>query len=1522
MSEAGGPANQSGILYQNSIAALYLGRLLDMQERSPNEQIERVRVEAPEHVDDIVVTFLDGHSEYHQAKEKLEIGHKVWGELWWDFERQFRKASFKRGSDRLQLWVGIWLRVHKQVKEIVERARAYDRVEDWHAALSQEQIKLLNMRIIPHLENRSPDYVHTFLRHIDVKLLALDDLEAERVRYWMPATNRSNIELFRLLRDRVGGKARVREEFVAGTLRQSLIKESPDLQFDVPLDIEQLKAALRASSALLRQHKHTISGVDQHIDRSVTKEIVDWAVQPEPPDSANRAIAMLLDRAGMGKTVVMRDVLCQLEAQGVDVWAIKADLQLSDIRYPEDIDRKLRLPAAPEQIVSRLARLSRVVILIDQLDALSLSLAHDRTAMQVTLDLIARFRRIPNVRILISCRTFDRKSDPDLRNLQASQEFNIPPLNNEEITGILSKLGLTLGNLTPGAQQLLQTPLHLDLFAQAITTGNVSAETLRGIRSLQKLYEIIWDKIVFRRVDGAPSIRQRQEVINGLTDYMAREQRVTVPKSLFLSGNVDSGIEKATDWLESTGVLVSNGNETVWVFMHQTFFDYCYARRFVEQGKDLTSVLLSSSQGLFERPLMIQIITYLRGYDHPRYIDTLRRLLEEKSLRLHLRDHLWRWFGALPRPTDDEWLVAQEALFDPVDPSRRSRFMNTANGNADWFQYLQVYLVDWLRGPDDKLIDRVVLPYLQSIRQIMAREVANLLRPFVGRNEQWNSRIHDCITLGGDLSPETIDLFEQVFYLIPGRERGYWRLGELAQAFPDPVCRMLHHMFEGIYRSQANRVKDAQEKGEDIHISGFFGEVRISNQGITRALETVSRRSPELFLSKMLPWLIQVIGLQPGQNVGPYFASDPLFYTRYDAGNFSIGLALFEAIETAAELLIKQKPDEFRQVIDLLVGIPYKTPQYLVTRIYCAAPDVYANDALSFLLKDRRRLDLDDNLHARKLIAAIVPYLDPAQFEKLESAILEHQPFHKRFLSSASHGWRVEQFRLLKAVPETYLSSRGKERLRELARKFVGYEPPDSNSLVEFSQVSSPIDSDNARKMSDRQWLRAMSKYSSEREHYGWHEGGPLELGRVLGELIKENPTRYYKLLATMPVGVDETYVWGIVDGIASSPAPPEQVWKVIRRFGIDNRQEVKRAIARASNRRAREGVPNDIVEMLETWVRQQPHNEEWWRGNNTPERLLHVFVNSDRGSTLQALVHVYWQRHDAEALDKLWDLFQFLATDPSIVMRVGASRYLRYMLQYDEARAVSLFERLVAEDDTIWEAGDVHAFLGYSIRTNFSRLRSYVTKMMHDERETVQENGARLACFAALSVEGTNSLEALTQARELMEAAVTGKTSWRRGAVHILVENLPYSGPQTTCQYQLQRLLDDEDNNVRDTIDNLFHSLTAQHFRSLRAFIEAYASSKSHLLGHFFAEFMLMYGLQDPEWSLLIVEMMLGKEPPPDMWRKLLGIEEATRFVLQVYMKSTDESLKSRAMDVFDQLTDRYEGYTNKVLKEFDDRI
>jgi hypothetical protein len=229
------------------------------------------------------------------------------------------------------------------------------------------------------------------------------------------------------------------------------------IDLTTPPDVASLRTSVRLCGAVLRQHKSTFGSTGSHLPRGVVEEIVAWARGTSDEKNA----AVLLDSAGMGKTVVMRDVLGALEAANFTVLAIAADQQLSGVATHEDLREALGLPDRVETVVSRLAALGPVVVLVDQLDSLSLSLARDQKALNVVLGTVARLRLIPNVLVLFSCRIFDLNNNPRLKRIEVDRRFAPPKLTDEEVAGVLREEGVDFGTLSPATRELLRVPLHL-----------------------------------------------------------------------------------------------------------------------------------------------------------------------------------------------------------------------------------------------------------------------------------------------------------------------------------------------------------------------------------------------------------------------------------------------------------------------------------------------------------------------------------------------------------------------------------------------------------------------------------------------------------------------------------------------------------------------------------------------------------------------------------------------------------------------------------------------------------------------------------------------------------------------------------------------------------------------------------------------------------------------------------------------------------------------------------------------------
>lgn len=222
MAEAGGTTTQSGIYYQNSIAALYLGRLVDSS-RTSVETIESVRVEAPEEVDDIVVTYSNGKKEYIQAKERLNSSSDEWKKLWSSFKTQANICQSQGQSYSFILAISNTDSTMQGLKELSERAKGKENTEEWIDSLNSDQQKIITKIIQPDILSNNDD-IYNLLQTVEVKVMPLSDIEKDYCPLWIPNSNVERKILFSILRDMVGGHARIRRTFICSQLLEELLR--------------------------------------------------------------------------------------------------------------------------------------------------------------------------------------------------------------------------------------------------------------------------------------------------------------------------------------------------------------------------------------------------------------------------------------------------------------------------------------------------------------------------------------------------------------------------------------------------------------------------------------------------------------------------------------------------------------------------------------------------------------------------------------------------------------------------------------------------------------------------------------------------------------------------------------------------------------------------------------------------------------------------------------------------------------------------------------------------------------------------------------------------------------------------------------------------------------------------------------------------------------------------------------------------------------------------------------------------
>ena len=370
--------------------------------------------------------------------------------------------------------------------------------------------------------------------------------------------------------------------------------------------------------------------IQPSIQRNEVGEILDWIENDTQAEKPNR-VALLYGGAGVGKSVVMHDVLLQTQ-QRADylVLGLKTDqIEFTDSEY---LREHMHLAKPIAAVIRDMAQKNkRVVLLVDQIDALSLSLSSNRTPLRSILKLIEQVRLVPHVRIVLSCRPYDLEYDPILNDLKIPVKWELKNLSSDKVKQVLSEHGMET-NLSEQLIGFLGNPLYLYLYLKVMP-----CDKLRCPITAEVLYDELW-RICVMDIDEYKINRNRLlEFLDVLTSTMYERQELSIHYR-----EIESNYISEMSYLLSNGVLLQTPNGRI-QFFHQTMFDYVYARRFVENGSDLLEKLSSQHQGLFSRAAVKSILTFLRETSPALYKHDIKCILYDKNddgsnkYRFHLK---------------------------------------------------------------------------------------------------------------------------------------------------------------------------------------------------------------------------------------------------------------------------------------------------------------------------------------------------------------------------------------------------------------------------------------------------------------------------------------------------------------------------------------------------------------------------------------------------------------------------------------------------------------------------------------------------------------------------------------------------------------------------------------------------------------------------------------------------------------------------------------------------------------------
>jgi hypothetical protein len=1172
----------------------------------------------------------------------------------------------------------------------------------------------------------------------------------------------------------------------SGSQAAAALGQLVDDHIDAVLTAERLLHALRPFN-VRRRLAVSRQGLADHVHAETAawlartgRQLIQPAIPRQEAErvrdlaSASARVHFLVGPAGGGKTAVLQQAITGLVRDDVPTLVLRLD-RYGALTSTVDLGRQLGLDVSPVTALAAASDGRPAVLVVDQLDAVSLASGRLPENFDVVADLVTEAVAVPNVHIILGCRQFDVDNDHRFRSLRDRLEATVTPLDalsDEQVEAAVTALGLPAAALTRHQREILRLPLHLSLLASV--AGEPGA---LDFASGQRLFDAFWEHKRQAARQRRTSVRF-QQVVDRLTSAISERQELAVPVAVL---DVDDlGDDAAV--LVSEQLLVRDGTKIA--FFHEAVFDYAFARHWVNRSESLVGFLTGGEQELFRRGQVRQIMAHLREVHPGRFAEEVQALLMSERVRFHIKEAALSVLGSVKDPSSAE----ADVLLDVsrVHPHLQTRLWSRLR-SPGWFHRLDAdgHIVVWLKGTEEQRNRAVSL--MAGAARTVPNRVAELLAehcetPSYPASLRWVIRLAD---LGTNRR-----LFDLV---VDGIRRGHYddfepelwmTLAELAKGHADRVIEALAAFLldrpAGLELDALGRVAFLQRRAD------FSGNV------ISRA----AMSAPRKFLETLLPYLLRVIEAtaQNGDREGLRY--DAQFSIRYPGSesNHDLDDVLFSSTAAAIREVAAADPTDTRPFLERLAADPHESAQWLLYQGLLGGGAAYAGWAAELLLQGRYRLlsgyASNGVWTTRQVLEAIGPHISDELFGRLEDEIRDLRFSWER----GAQSWYA--FNLLSALEERRLSEVGRRRLGELRRAFGMDQPPEPEGIV-VSWVGPPIPRDAAPRMNDENWLQAIAKHAGAREDFKAFKGGAREQAHVLREQTKQDPYRFARLALRFGPDTNPAYGDAVLMGLGEAePIPDESaVFDAVRHIASLGHTDNDRWLGSALRPYLRT-APLDVVELLRDHfgAAVDPGDEmPVWTTERAGRRISDLRMsgmNSARGALAEALADLLLYDVDGARTALVIPVLGDFALDPAVPVRACVARLIGAAMRHAKPVATQAFWRLIETDDALLATEAVTRLLLFLGGEQPAAIQPVIDRMLASVDEQVREAGGGLTAFAAMEWAATERLRDVLSGED---------TAVRVGAADVAAQRLTHTANAELALTTLTTFMHDPSQEVRE---------------------------------------------------------------------------------------------------------------------------
>ena len=741
---------------------------------------------------------------------------------------------------------------------------------------------------------------------------------------------------------------------------------------------------------------------DSFIDRKEIGILYNW-VKNELSEKDSR-IKLLVGNAGVGKSVIIKKVIQRLESDGIKCFAIKAD----KLQTPVGFTSNEHL----EQLRNTFASLiqeERAVLIIDQIDALSQYINSDRSKLDNVTTLVKFFsdnKNLRNVRIIVSCRSFDLDFDPKLSILGHEPQINLGLLDKQDVEKVLDRLKVGLyKELDEKTISVLQTPQHLNLFCRVYRKNK-----RKDYSSITDLYD---ELCIYN-----------DETLTPQWDYDISEL-------------------KEANYLISEGIIEKTGNRAT--FFHQSMYDYVFARYYTKEKRSLIQDILAEKkhQGLFVRTTVNFVLDYEGAKNIKQYKEDVKTILFSGKVRTHIQLMLlWAMANRI------DILPFEKKCIKDLYVQNKLLFFSFIRRTykKEWYQIITPLIdknIKTMKVGD--MVYENVYGYLWNHVQTSTEGVFKLVDSI--KDEETRKIIaQNVLRATSDYSLDIVTKWYKVLC-----NTLYKKAHFLEKALPSNPQFVLDNISELI-----DYILNPQKK-ENHH------EERVVETILEEIYTPLMEKYPEVFYPILRDRILYAINANRTPSWRDRIDYNNVFPLMMDQHHHAHALH-----EWFGEMLKRQVQHQTTNAIADIKNLLNQNETSCYGFAFNAmkeAPTLFTDDIIA-ILKDTKLVDdllsySDVTYHFLEMLRAWFPLVDSDTLTLCQELIFDFksdsdmQPDKKRSYTGAYYPHLgYEQRKLIWAIPENLRDSKIKRRQKELKRKFGGEwknEKPDHGVTAAFA---------------------------------------------------------------------------------------------------------------------------------------------------------------------------------------------------------------------------------------------------------------------------------------------------------------------------------------------------------------------------------------------------------------------------------------------------------------------------------------